>query len=105
MPAPASHLATRRYVRRGEHVVRCIAGETILVPVSSGVADLDAIYVLNEAAAVVWNHLDGQTTVADLVAAVTDEYDVTAEEAVEDVVTLLASLEGDGIVACVEAGP
>ena len=91
-------LASRRYARRGEFVVRCIAGETILVPVSAGVADLDAIYVLNGAAAVVWNRIDGQTTFADLVDAVLDEFEVSHAEAASDVANLLASLSDDGLV-------
>ena len=93
-PQPSS----RRFAKHGDYVVRCIGGETILVPVSAGVADLDAIYVLNGAAAVVWSRLDGRASVADLVAAVTQEYEVTDEEAAADVQSFLQSLSDDGLV-------
>ena len=96
--------SNRRYAKRGEYVVRCVAGETILVPVTAGVANLDAIYVLNGAAAVVWGGIDGRATVHDLVAAVTAEYDVTEAEAAADVIALLDDMSSDGLVAPVDGG-
>lgn len=74
-------------------VARNIAGEVILVPIRSNVGDLDSIYTLNETAAFVWEHLDGARSLAEIVEALTAEYDVDAGQAEQDVLELIAQLE------------
>ncbi|HXH05837.1 MAG TPA: PqqD family protein [Vicinamibacterales bacterium] len=89
-----------RPVRVGEErfVTRSIAGETLLVPVSGRVADLEALYVLNEVGAFVWARLDGRHTVREIAAAVVEAYDVSLEQAERDVGELVAALESAGLV-------
>ena len=94
----------RCYEKVGDFVERCIAGETLLVPVTSGVADLEAIFVLNGTAAVVWEALDGNTPVTSLVDSVASTFDVSAEDARRDVAEFLTNLERDGLVR-VRAAP
>jgi hypothetical protein len=90
-----------RYVSRaGEGkslVTRRIAGETILVPVAGDVADLDAIYTLNEVGSFIWHLVDGRRSALAIAEAVSTEYDVTLEQAARDVDELLTALEAKGL--------
>jgi len=78
-------------------VTRRIAGETILVPVTGQVADLDAVYTLNEVGSFIWYLLDGRRSAQAIADAVCAEYDVTADEAARDVDELLTALEARGL--------
>jgi hypothetical protein len=79
-------------------VTRRIAGETLIVPVTGRVMDLESLYVLNEVGSRIWELLREPTTadrIADVVAA---EFAVTAEDAAEDVAEFLDSLGARGLV-------
>lgn len=97
-----------RYVSREIHgravVTRRIAGETILVPVAGDVADLEAVYTLNEVGSFVWDLIDGQRSAQAIAEAVCADYEITLEQAVPDVDDLLAALTSRGLVR-VCAGP
>jgi hypothetical protein len=86
------------FVRDETAVTRRIAGETIIVPVRNDVADLDSIYTLNETGSFIWELLDGQRTVATLVDAVVEEFEVDRELAASDVARLVASLRDEGLL-------
>ena len=86
-------MLTKCFIKESDFVTRCIGGETILVPVRSHVADLDSIYTLNESGTLIWDLIDGCTSVSQIVEAICSAYDVAPEEAATDVVELLSSLE------------
>ncbi|MEE9501668.1 MAG: PqqD family protein [Candidatus Aminicenantaceae bacterium] len=90
--------STKRFVKKNDFVTRNIKDETIIVPVKGDVSDLDSIYTLNEVGSFVWNLLDGQTSVGEIVDAVCSEYDITPEEAQKDVKELIGSLEKAGLI-------
>jgi hypothetical protein len=90
--------STKRFVKENDFVTRNIKDETIIVPVKGDVSDLDSIYTLNDVGSFVWNLLDGQTSVSEIVDAVCCEYDITPEEAQKDVVELIGSLEKAGLI-------
>lgn len=79
-------------------VTRHIAGETIIVPVSGDVANLEAVYTLNEVGSFVWQLIDGRRTAADIARAVSAAYDVSIQQASQDVDELLTSLEEKHLV-------
>lgn len=79
-------------------VTRHIAGETIIVPVCDRVADLDAIYTLNEVGSRIWDLIEGPTPVGRIARRISEEYDVSEDRAAEDVAELLTELEGAGLV-------
>ena len=60
-------------------VSRVVAGERILIPVHRSVGDKDAIYVMNETAAWLWEALDGRSTIGDVVARTVGEFDGDAD--------------------------
>jgi hypothetical protein len=89
-----------RYVNRGpdkKFVIRRIGAETILVPLTGGAADLEAVYTLNEVGAFVWDLIDGRRSAQAIAEAITAEYDVVLEQAVRDVDELLTTLEAKGM--------
>jgi len=86
------------YRKAGEFAVRTIGGETVLVPIRSGVGQLDAIFTLNEVGGRIWSLLEAQSSVEEIVSKLCDEYAVAADEARRDVDEFLSSLVGAGVL-------
>ncbi len=57
-------------------VARVVAGETLIVPVRAKVGDLASIYNFNGTGTLIWKFLESPRTVAELAAAVVEEYEV-----------------------------
>jgi hypothetical protein len=87
--------ASKRYARDPDIVCRRVATEIILVPIRSNVREV-GLYTLNEVAAFVWEKLDGNHLVSDLVREVVEEFEVSEETARRDIDVLLAKLEKIG---------
>ncbi len=87
-----------RFVKESDLVTRLIAGETIVVPIRDGVGDLNAIYTLNEVGTRIWQLIDGQTRVEQMVETITGEFEVPEDEAEKDIVDYLDSLEAAGLI-------
>lgn len=79
----------RRFVAHTGVVTRRIGNETILVPVSSRVGDLDAIYTLTEVGSSVWALLREPASLRQIADVVCAEYDVTSDVALKDVAEFL----------------
>jgi Coenzyme PQQ synthesis protein D (PqqD) len=88
-----------RFIKDDQSVTRSIAGETLIVPVRSGVGDLDSIYTLNEVGTSIWNLLDGTRSVEQVVEEIGDEYEVGREEAAKDVSEFLNLLQAEGRIS------
>ena len=63
------------------YVVREIAGQYMAVPVGKRMNDFHGMLALNETAAFIWNLLKEEKTEQELAEALTDEYEVSFEEA------------------------
>ncbi len=92
--------ASSNYTKRSGFVARTIAGETILVPVSSSTGQVDSIFNLNEVGAFIWTLLDGKKSEGEIVEAVLAEFDVDPDLASADVRRFLEGLETAGIIEC-----
>lgn len=66
-------------------VTRKTGNEYVLVPVTNNIADMNSVYTLNETGAFIWEHINGQRTVEELINAVTEEYEIDNENATSDV--------------------
>jgi hypothetical protein len=86
------------YKRIESVVTREIAGETMLIPITSKLADMQKIFSLDDVSSFIWDRLDGEHGLQDIVTAVTGEFDVTEEVAVEDTYKFLAELCDVGLV-------
>lgn len=84
-------------------VTRRIAGETIIVPVSSRVGDLDAIYTLNDVGSRVWTLLEAPKSVQEIVAVLCEEYEAPREQVTSDLQELLEELQANGLVRVSES--
>ncbi len=84
---------TQCYRKTDNVVTRCIAGQTLLVPVTASVADLNSVFVLNEMGTWIWGRIDGQTPVARIIDAILADYEVEAPEAAASVQQFIDSLQ------------
>ncbi len=85
-------------VRNSATVSREIAGETIVVPICAGVGDMEAVYTFNELGGQLWRLLEQSRAPEDLIAWVTDNFDVHPDQAASDVRNFLADLREIGLV-------
>jgi hypothetical protein len=94
-------LADDAHVARdaGRTVTRVIAGETLIVPIAGGVADLEAIFTLNPVASRIWALLEQPTTPGRIAEAITAEFEVSFADARRDVDEFLHSLRNAGLLA------
>ena len=75
-------------------VAREIEGEIIIVPLVAGIGDMeDELFTLNDTGKAIWDKLDGQRRLADVVAELTPEFEEAEDGAIErDVLGLVAEL-------------
>jgi len=74
-------------------VVREIEGELIIVPLVSGVGDMeDELFTLNETGRAIWEKLDGKKTLGDVIGELSEEYDASPGEIERDVIGLAEEL-------------
>ena len=90
--------ASPQFVRSDNVVSRVIAGETLIVPVRRGVADLASLFSINSVGSTIWQALEKPRTVDELVTAVADAYDVPQEKAREDLQVFLNEAQAAGII-------
>ena len=70
-------------------VTRKTGNEYVLVPVTNNIADMTSVYTLNETGTFIWELIDGKKSVADLIIAVIDKYDIDKETASRDVFSFI----------------
>ena len=89
----------------GESAVRTFDGETVLVPLASGIADVDSIFVMNAVGAAIWELVDGARSVTAISDALAERFDVSPEQALADAREFLGELAGARLVDVVQAPP
>ena len=82
----------RAFKKSDAIVFRKIGEEYLLVPIQQKAGDLESIYTLNETAARIWELLDGAATGTEIRDKILEEFDVTPDEAEEDLVHHLKEL-------------
>jgi len=81
------------YAPSEDVVARIIEGELILVPLAAGMGDMeDELFTLNETGKAVWNLLDGQKTLKDVVLKLSVEFEAPEGEIERDVLGLVTEL-------------
>jgi hypothetical protein len=85
-------------VRSHAVVSRCVAGETLIVPVRGKVGDLASIYSFNETGSLIWELLATPTTLFEVVSTITREFDVTREQAESDALRFVREMLLVGLV-------
>jgi methyltransferase-like protein len=73
-------------------VTRKTGNEYVLVPVANNIADMNSVYTLNETGAFIWELIDGERNVEDLIQAVISEYNIDRETAMADVLSFIDNM-------------
>jgi hypothetical protein len=85
--------------KRQEHIVsRAIIGETLLVPISGQLADMQHIFTLNPVADYVWNQLDGEKTTGDIRDGILEEFEVEQGNAASDLIEFIDGLQSADLI-------
>jgi CTP synthase (UTP-ammonia lyase) len=87
-----------RHIRNTSVVSRDVAGETIVVPISRGVGDLDSVYTFNAVGQSLWQLLEKERTAEELAIWVAANYEVEEAQAFEDIQSYLAELREIGLI-------
>ena len=85
-------------VRADGFATRNVAGETILVPVRKGVADLECVFTLDEVGSAVWRALESPKSAEEVAGEIAREFEVDEAEARRDVVEFLGVLRESRLV-------
>jgi hypothetical protein len=81
------------YLPSEDVVARDIEGELILVPVASGIGDMeDEIYTLNETGRAIWERLDGKRSLREMAKALKAEFESQPGEIEDDITGLVEVL-------------
>jgi len=81
-------------------VAREIEGEIVIVPLVAGIGDADdELYTLNDTGKAIWQKLDGERTLADVVAALAQEFAASQAALEADVLGFAAEMTQRGILA------
>jgi len=80
-------------------VTREIAGETLIVPVGSGVGQLHAIFTLNPSGSMIWEMLGASTPDHTIVESICRKYEVAPEQAQADLAEFLDALRSAGLIS------
>ena len=81
------------YAPSQDIVARNIEGELIIVPLASGIGDLeDELYTLNETGKAIWERLDGKKRLKEVLAELSEEFEAPAGEIEKDLIGLMEEL-------------
>lgn len=81
-----------------DFILREIAGDYIIIPTGKTALDFNGLITVNEVGASLWNMLQKEVTLEDLVQGILDEYDVEESVAREDIQEFLEALVKGGIL-------
>lgn len=81
------------YIPSEEIVARNIEGELIIVPLTSGIGDMeDELFTLNDTGKEIWEKLDGKKTIDEIISELSSNYNAEPEEIKQDVTGLIEEL-------------
>lgn len=82
----------------GSFVLREVAGECLAIPVGETALKFGGMIVLNPTSRVIWEILQQDVTETDIVDAITQRFDTTAEEAQADVRAFLEQMKAESLI-------
>jgi len=81
------------YIPSDDIVAREIEGELIIVPLVSGIGDMeDELYTMNETGKIIWDKLNGKQSLKEIVRRLSPKYESTESEIEKDVIGLVNEL-------------
>lgn len=76
----------------GEFVVRQVMDNIMAIPVGETALRFNGMLLLNDVSKVIWNCLEQETTLEAIVTAVTEAFEVSAQEAEADILEFVDKL-------------
>jgi hypothetical protein len=90
---------SRIYCHQKDIVSRNIAGETILVPIRGNLADMQYIFTLNSVGAYIWDQLNGEKKLADILEMILDRFEISRLEAEKDILEFIEQVSEKKLVS------
>jgi len=81
------------FLLKSKYVTKEVGNELVLVPLSGNVSQMNELFTMNETGRFIWENLSEKTSVEDLVAKLTDAYEISAEKAEADILLFLEKLD------------
>ena len=79
-------------------VTRKVAGETILVPISGNLANMQRLFTVNEIGELIWQQLDGKRTLDAIRQELMDAYEVDEVRLEADIREFIEKMYRDGLI-------
>ena len=80
------------YAPSAEVVAREVGGEFIIIPIASGIGELDEIFTLNDIGRTIWDELDGKKKLKEVVSLLSSKFEGLVKEIEKDVLGLTKEL-------------
>lgn len=83
---------------RGEFLVRSLGDDIVAIPMGKTALEFNGMILLNDVSKVIWECLSQPCRLEDIVTAVTDVFEVSAQEAESDILEYLSKLRENGLL-------
>ena len=82
-----------------EFIMREIAGEYVLVPIGKRALTFQGLVTMNEVGALIWEMMEKESDIDQIVSGILDEYEVDEQPARNDVLDVIGCLPDCQIIA------
>ncbi len=86
------------FFKSDRFVEKAIGEEKVLVPLTNNVANMNKVYNLNEVATFLYNCVDGQKSIKDLLNELLSNYEVTEKVALNDIKHFITDMVKKGVL-------
>ena len=83
---------------KGEFILRTLQDDIVAIPVGQTALELNGMVLLNDVSKVIWECLANECDLSRIVTAVTEAFEVSAEEAEGDILEYLNKLRENGLL-------
>ncbi len=81
-----------------EFIMREIAGEYVLVPIGKRALTFQGLVTMNEVGALIWEMMEKESDIDQIVSGILDEYEVDEQTAIKDVLDFIGFLKDCQII-------
>jgi len=86
------------YKKSIDFVEKQIGNETVLVPISDNIADMNKVFTLNEVGTFIYNKINNKNSVNDILSTLTEEYEVDTAVAHNDIEQFINHALSKGVI-------
>jgi hypothetical protein len=74
-------------------VTRKTGSEYVLVPITNNIADMNSVFTLNETGAFIWEQINGERSIQELIDSLTEEDEIDKNTAEKDVFLFIDKMQ------------